>query len=268
TGLLNSFAGKSIDRMSSVPPRLVLESAWATAALGAQMTPKWLNQWTQAVQGPTLSALTPEDVSATLWALDFHFLGHIQPSPPSGPPAPSPSLAQSTTDSPNLEKDSASIDPASSAHGPVLVASAVSPPTTLLEALSARLGSFLPHSHKDSADSHGPGWSHHAGPFAPSQLAAMSATLACFGHVPSPDTSRVLAEGLQSAMMNQQQQEGQSSAAVLTAGEVVASLWSQARFKSQPPPGFVPAALASLQGKSLHALSQLQVRDTEIAFWP
>ncbi len=36
--------------MSSVPAPLVLECAWATAALGAQMTQRWLNQWTAAVQ--------------------------------------------------------------------------------------------------------------------------------------------------------------------------------------------------------------------------
>ena len=43
-------AGRSIDRMSGLPPSLVLESAWSTAALGAQMTPRWLNQWAAAVQ--------------------------------------------------------------------------------------------------------------------------------------------------------------------------------------------------------------------------
>ena len=47
---MHNYAGKSIDRMSSAPPALVLETAWATAALGAQMTTRWLNQWTVAVQ--------------------------------------------------------------------------------------------------------------------------------------------------------------------------------------------------------------------------
>jgi len=36
--------------MSGMPTPLVLESLWSTAALGAQMPARWLNQWTAAVQ--------------------------------------------------------------------------------------------------------------------------------------------------------------------------------------------------------------------------
>ncbi len=49
-GLLNSFANKSMDRVSSLPHQLALESAWASAACGQTLGSKWVNQWAVAVQ--------------------------------------------------------------------------------------------------------------------------------------------------------------------------------------------------------------------------
>ncbi len=42
--------GKSQDRLSSLGPRLLLQSLWALARLDTPMSSKWLNQWATSVQ--------------------------------------------------------------------------------------------------------------------------------------------------------------------------------------------------------------------------
>jgi hypothetical protein len=41
---VNSFSGRSADRLTGLGPEGCVRAVWAVAALGAQMSPKWLNQ--------------------------------------------------------------------------------------------------------------------------------------------------------------------------------------------------------------------------------
>jgi hypothetical protein len=184
-------------------------------------------------QGPLLSHLNPAALQSTLWALNFHVLGHLQPNPtPQQPTTPAPVQHPSS-------------------RGPLLVASTLSPSPALLEALCSCLGRTLRDAHEAGKAA-----------FAPSQLVSMAATLACFGHEPRPDTTRALAATLQSSALQQQQEQQQQRqqgvSSVLSSGELIAALWSQARFRAVPPPGYTASILACLQG-GLTPLTQLQV---------
>ena len=148
--VVNSFVGKSQDRLSSLSPPLALDALWALSRLNTTMSSKWLNQWAMQCLS-VLPDLGPQALMTCVWALGVQH-------PPGSPPPSQYLLKQlAACFATHLQPDTRAAEMAAAAAAPDGAAASAAAPvaaepplsshqTVFVAAVMARLG-VGEHSH-------------------------------------------------------------------------------------------------------------------------